>query len=63
MRTPRSIVFGKNGTALVKDRLGQRIVELEGVTHADTIGLLRLHGFNYQKLEVTGAPTSYPVRR
>lgn len=63
MSIPTQIVFRDNGTCLVFDRDNKRLQEYEGTTHADTMALLRLNGFDWTKLMRSGAPSSYPVRR
>jgi hypothetical protein len=60
---PHSVKFSRNGTAFVTNYQGKRLPEFEGTTHADTIGLLRMKGYEYRRLIVHGEPSSYPVRR
>lgn len=64
MSVPRNIHFKKDGSSWVIDDRGKRMLHYEGVTHADTIALLKFSGIRYDKIPIQhGQPQSYPVRR
>lgn len=64
MNIPHYLTFHLSGASTVFDKQKNRLVEYEGVTHADTIAVLGVNGFNWRKLERRGTePNSFPVRR